>query len=177
MDRYDSAFYKQTLKYEITPISKECYIPNILKHFKKRDQSFEEDVIDLIWDFTFGNTGDLEKIFFYLWNLFPKAGTISPEMTEAALEGIMQSEIKGYLQIIQGLTEPQLKVAVDISQSDPRTPYRLKLSKRAKKGMKRNGPIETLLKKGLVVENAEACVQMGDPFFKLFLRRFYAKTL
>ncbi len=174
LDGNKAAFHKQTIQLQIDPISLEQLGPWIKRKLQKSDYTLEEGVLTYIWEMTSGITGDIQKVFYYLWDLQPKEKKISRPTIEQTLFTILQADHDSNLRIIRSLTGSQVSVARAIARFPQEKLYSSKIKSESR--IHNQGTIkvaiDALQKKGIFIESKSGNLRFDDPFFKILMAHY-----
>jgi hypothetical protein len=174
LDGNKAAFHKQTIQLQIDPISLEQLGPWIKRKLQKSDYTLEEGVLSYVWEMTSGITGDIQKVFYYLWDLQPKEKKITLPTIEQTLFTILQADHDSNLRIIRSLTSSQVSVARAIARFPQEKLYSSKIKSESR--IHNQGTIkvaiDALQKKGIFIESKSGNLRFDDPFFKILMAHY-----
>ena len=174
LDGNKAAFHKQTIQYLVNPISLDQLGPWIKRKLHKGGYTLEDGVLGSIWELTHGITGDMQKFFYYLWDLQPKGKMVSSKAVGDTISMILQSDHDSNLRIIRSLTGSQVSVARAIA-CYPREKYfssKIKDASRIHNQGTIKVAIDALQKKGIFIEDREGGFRFDDPFFKVLIASY-----
>ncbi|MBN2586995.1 MAG: ATP-binding protein [Candidatus Fermentibacteraceae bacterium] len=169
-----SPLYRSAGHYPLESIDYENWFPFIEDKFSSTDRNVPGSVVELLLRITSGHPFYTQMLCSALWDMSESGRAVTEEMTEQALDVLLEREHSTYLILWDSLPEMSRRMLRAVAMDDPlRSPYSGEVLSRYgfKSPSSAGRAIEYLVAHDIIVRTAEGGYAVTDRFLGLWCRR------
>lgn len=166
-------FYNFAIPIEVGPLPETEFVPYLEQCFASGGRETNVECLQQIYRLVAGNTGDVQKLCYYLWNVTSAGDRIDTAAIRRGIAEVCEAEHLLYERSLSQLNASQTRVLVTLALIGGEAPY----GKRARQLLGTEGQATTiqralakLVKENLIYQRpGEANYRFSSPFFHAWL--------